>query len=430
MAIENYINDYTLAVSGGINGSSTSLTVNSAASIDGGFRILCQSELMYVSSGGTGTSWTVIRGIEGTAAVGHTGGTGIHVVLTSTALDNIRKQISAVGTLANLPTSGMKSGDQYQTTDSPYRFIYDGSVWQAFVGSVYIPTIMGSSFDTADTITLTGNISNSQVSIGVSAGTSRAMPFEATIDSEVVKVTAGGSTTTWTVTRAYDGTSGVGHNSGASVTVSNWRWMNQTSSGQTAAVDLTHGGMYLSTPPVSGDAIRMIKRPIPTSGAWTRTLWFLPFQFNANSTNMGLLIRESSTGKLNCAIFWGITTASGVATITANRGSVGWPCITFTEFVGGIWTGVDAYNTGTTSGGITSSSLTLSYTGELIYVGTAGYSNGTTWVPSFPLIALDNTQGSDTVGSLFNVVGPARAYNLGVWNSDSSVVMCAASFHM
>ena len=134
MAIENYTNDYSVAVSGsGINGSSTSLTVNSPAPIDGGFRILCQGELMFVSSGGTGTSWTVIRGIEGTAAVGHTAGTAMHIVLTSTAIDNLRTQWSGIGTYANLPSSGMKSGDRYKCTDSKLEMIYNGSSWNTFV---------------------------------------------------------------------------------------------------------------------------------------------------------------------------------------------------------------------------------------------------------------------------------------------------------
>lgn len=44
-----------------------------------------------------------------------------------------------------------------------------------------------------------------------------AAPFLAQIDSEIIKVTAGFGTTTWTVTRAQDGTTGAVHNSGAGV---------------------------------------------------------------------------------------------------------------------------------------------------------------------------------------------------------------------
>ena len=144
MAVENYINNYTVLVGANINNSSTSLTVSAAASIASGFRILVGSELMLVTAGGTTTTWTVTRGIESTAAVSHNTNDSIYIVLTSTALDNIRTQISGIGTYANLPASGMKSGDQWKDTDGPYNHIYDGSNWQAFY-SGYNVTIPPSS---------------------------------------------------------------------------------------------------------------------------------------------------------------------------------------------------------------------------------------------------------------------------------------------
>lgn len=131
---ESYINGYSVTVgSGGIDNSSTSLPVSSAASIASGFRILIGSELMLVTAGGTTTTWTVTRGIEGTTAAAHSATETINVVLTAGALDGIRAAISQVGTYASKPSSGMKSGDRYRCTDSPYEYVYDGSAWQAFV---------------------------------------------------------------------------------------------------------------------------------------------------------------------------------------------------------------------------------------------------------------------------------------------------------
>lgn len=37
-----------------------------------------------------------------------------------------------LGAFASLPGSGVTVGDQYQSTDGPYRFVWTGSVWQAF----------------------------------------------------------------------------------------------------------------------------------------------------------------------------------------------------------------------------------------------------------------------------------------------------------
>lgn len=68
------------------------------------------------------------------------------------------------------------------------------------------------------TTTLSSGITNSQTSIGVAAGLATS-PFEAVIGSEIIKVTAGGDTTTWTIQRAQRGTTAVSHSSGDRVYV-------------------------------------------------------------------------------------------------------------------------------------------------------------------------------------------------------------------
>jgi hypothetical protein len=128
---ENYINGFPVTIdTGGIDNVSGTLPVTAVASATGGFRILVESEKMLVTSGGTTTSWTVTRGIEGTTAASHTAGTLIYVILTAGSLDQIRQDISGYGSA--LPSSGMKRGDQYvlSTTNMPY--IYTGSAWQEY----------------------------------------------------------------------------------------------------------------------------------------------------------------------------------------------------------------------------------------------------------------------------------------------------------
>jgi hypothetical protein len=129
MATENYFNNYPVTLGANMTNVATTLTASAAAPIAGGFRILIGVELMLVTSGGTTTTWTVTRGVEGTSAVPHNSGDTISVVLTAGAFDNVRTQINGTGTYANLPASGMKSGDTWTPTDAPYRFIFDGSLW-------------------------------------------------------------------------------------------------------------------------------------------------------------------------------------------------------------------------------------------------------------------------------------------------------------
>ncbi len=71
----------------------------------------------------------------------------------------------------------------------------------------------GSWLGTGLTTTLTSGITNSQTSIGVAAGLSTST-FEAVTGAEIIKVTAGGTTTTWTIARGQRGTTAVTHSSG------------------------------------------------------------------------------------------------------------------------------------------------------------------------------------------------------------------------
>jgi hypothetical protein len=142
MATETYCNTFNVTLASPTT-NGTTILVTQAAPIDGGFRILIDTELMQVTSGGTTTSWNVTRNIEGTTLTSHSTGTPIVVVLTAGALAAILP-VNSVGVHAALPVSGMKTGDTYQTTDGGYRFIYNGTSWQAFFmnQSVIVPPNM------------------------------------------------------------------------------------------------------------------------------------------------------------------------------------------------------------------------------------------------------------------------------------------------
>ena len=76
-----------------------------------------------------------------------------------------------------------------------------------------------------------------------------------------------------------------------------WAWINQTSGGQSGSVDTSAGGVYVSTPALAGDNLRIRKKAAPST-PYTITAGFLPNLAPANYSMGGLVFRESSSGKL------------------------------------------------------------------------------------------------------------------------------------
>lgn len=75
--------------------STTATTITTAAAAptalqgSGQFRIVVDSEIMIVTAGATGTSWTVTRGAEGSTAATHLSGVSVYHDLTAGALTNL-----------------------------------------------------------------------------------------------------------------------------------------------------------------------------------------------------------------------------------------------------------------------------------------------------------------------------------------------------
>ena len=85
MATEQYVNDPGTSLAAAITSTSaTTLTVASGTGYPSGgnFRIKVDSELMLVT-GVSGTTWTVTRGIESTAAATHLSGASVNAVFTA-----------------------------------------------------------------------------------------------------------------------------------------------------------------------------------------------------------------------------------------------------------------------------------------------------------------------------------------------------------
>ncbi len=89
MPTEKYTNLAVTSLNGSINNSTTSITVATATLFPSGpnFRIVVDTEVMLVTAGGSGTtSWTVVRGYEGSTAASHANGAVVANVLTAGAL--------------------------------------------------------------------------------------------------------------------------------------------------------------------------------------------------------------------------------------------------------------------------------------------------------------------------------------------------------
>ena len=87
---ERYANNASTSLNGSINNSVTSITVASSSGFPsyGTFRILVESEIMIVTNV-SGTTWTVVRGAEGTTAASHADSTPVVQVVTAGSLTSI-----------------------------------------------------------------------------------------------------------------------------------------------------------------------------------------------------------------------------------------------------------------------------------------------------------------------------------------------------
>lgn len=84
---ENLGNDYTSTLDGGITDVAATLDVVSASGAPSpDFRIIVDSEIMLVTGVATNT-FTVTRGVEGTAAAAHSNGVTVAHVITKGGLD-------------------------------------------------------------------------------------------------------------------------------------------------------------------------------------------------------------------------------------------------------------------------------------------------------------------------------------------------------
>lgn len=141
---EQFANNATTTLNGGITSSATSLTVTSASAFPSSaqFRIIIDTEILLVT-GVSSNTFTVSRGQEGTTAISHLSGATVSQILTSGALQQFKTDTMTsavqVGAFASRPAAGT-AGRLYRTTDGNTLFIDNGTIWSPFGPTVPLIT--------------------------------------------------------------------------------------------------------------------------------------------------------------------------------------------------------------------------------------------------------------------------------------------------
>lgn len=130
--VEQFANNATTTLNGGITSSATTLVVTSASAFPTSpqFRIIIDTEVLLVT-GVSSNTFTVSRGQEGTTAISHLSGATVSQILTNGAIQQFRADNIQVGTFASRPAVGL-AGRIYRTTDGNILFIDTGSTWSPF----------------------------------------------------------------------------------------------------------------------------------------------------------------------------------------------------------------------------------------------------------------------------------------------------------
>lgn len=223
-------------LNGALSAATTSITVTANSSFpgSGNYTIIVDNEEMTVTAGQGTNNWTVTRGVNGTQAASH----------SSSA--NVYQASVGVSSATGFPSTGdytvlvdsekmMVTGGQGTTTWTVTRGVDGTSVAShasaATIGTTTCKSLNGtsnvnSSCDSVLTFspaaiavqtTLNGAINNSTTSITVTSGTGFSNGQIVVIDAEAMSIVSGGGTTSWTVTRAIDGTTAASHSNAAYV---------------------------------------------------------------------------------------------------------------------------------------------------------------------------------------------------------------------
>lgn len=253
------------------------------------------SGLKAQATGSGGVVWALPNADGSANQVLATNGSGVLSWQTATGVGGSGNVTSSTA-LGSEP-GGAATGDINLPTNGFGIQRYANGTWANTWGPLYPLTFPPLLVSTQAT-TLSGNGGSitaiaTTMLVASSAGFP-ATPFLARIGTEDIKVTTV-SSLTWTIVRGYNATTGATHADGVAVTQVNWEWVNQ---GATATATQHNQGIYLDGGTSSAaNNVRILKRLIGSNTTLTAAYIPLLNTVNASST-VGLVLRESATGKL------------------------------------------------------------------------------------------------------------------------------------
>lgn len=195
----------TLAAS--VTSAGPTITVASASGFptSGTFTIQVDSEQMTVTAGQGTTTWTVTRGVNGTTAAAHSSGASV---------DPTSIKVASAASFPASGSFGIRVDNETMTVTAQA-----GTTW----------TVTRGTNGTAVTSHTSGaSVLQKTVTVASASGFPGSGDFTVLVDSEKLLVTGGQGTTTWTVSRAADGTTAASHASGAAVATSPCKSLNGT----------------------------------------------------------------------------------------------------------------------------------------------------------------------------------------------------------
>lgn len=142
--LETYANNTSSTLASGIIAGDTTLSVASATGFPttGQFRILIDSEILLVTAV-SGTTFTVVRGVEGTTAASHSGGMTVTQILTRDGLGGIGGTVILSDSFSLMPSSSVV-GREYLPTDGTHLFRDNGIAWRPF-GPLFPMTLVDNT---------------------------------------------------------------------------------------------------------------------------------------------------------------------------------------------------------------------------------------------------------------------------------------------
>jgi hypothetical protein len=232
----------TTTLNGAVSAAQITITVFSSAQINVNDIVQIDSEQLQVTliSGTTMTTLTVTRGVNGTTAATHSSGAAVRDITSNTGDDRV---LSASHMPAVLLFGGTNTDSYFSDILRllPNNLGYTTTVvantgWTTQFRARNLITVSSFDLDRPGVLpyayndtnplatdnyvlgtTLSGAITATQTSITVASAAGINTSFPIQIDSEQLLVTAGGGTTTLTVTRGLNGTTAATHNSGVYV---------------------------------------------------------------------------------------------------------------------------------------------------------------------------------------------------------------------